>query len=347
VIAVLTGSYTPDTGGDGVGLALLRFDPRTGALEAEPHQVPAGGASFLAAHPRLDVVYCTNESESGGVSAFRFDGTRPPVPLGAPLTSGGVNPCHLSVHPDGRWLLTANYGSPSAAGCVAVHRLDDQGRPVELTDAVEHQGSGPVPGRQDGSHAHQVILDPAGRFVLATDLGADTVFAYRLDPDTGTLDRAAASPLRPGSGPRHLAFAPSGDIVWSTDELSSTVTGHRYDAATGTLSEGVYVAATSSVETNLPGGIVVSPDGRFVWVTNRGADTVAAFRTDGLELHPIGEYDSGGDWPRGLSWAAGHLLVANQYGGTITALRIRDDGGLDPAGPPLPIPSVVCVLPVE
>ncbi len=339
MITVLTGSYTPDTGGEGVGVATVRFDPETGGSALDPGvpEVPVSGASFLAAHPELDVVYSTMETDPGAVTA---------VGVGEPLPSGGVNPCYLTVHPGGQWLLTANYGSDSEPGSVAVHRLDERGRLAELTDVIEHVGSGPVAGRQDGSHAHQIVVDPGGRFVLATDLGSDTVFTYRLGP--GTLERVGESVLRAGSGPRHLAFAPSGDLVWSSDELSSTLTAHRYDAATGTLSELTYVETTATHDTpNLPGGIIASPDGRFVWVTNRGADTVAAFRVDGGEPKPIGEFPSGGHWPRGLTLVAGHLLVANQYSGTLAALRILDDGTLEAAGPPLQVPSVVCALPVR
>ncbi|WP_460072634.1 lactonase family protein [Streptomyces sp. YKOK-I1] len=346
-VHVLTGSYTPDTGGSGVGLALLRLDPSSGALTEQPRlsPLPVSGASFLAAHPSRDLVYSTTEQETGAVSAVAVHRGRAPARLGPAVGTGGANPCHLTVHRDGNWLLTANYGSDTAPGSVAVHRLDADGSVGELTDVVVHEGSGPVTGRQDGSHAHQVLLDPAGRFVLATDLGADKVFVYRLDTAAGTLDQVAVNTMRAGSGPRHLAFAPGGDLVWSADELSSTVTCHRYDTATGTLTELSTTPATTARDlANLPGGIIASACGRFVWVTNRGADTVAAFRVTGSALQPIGEVPSAGAWPRGLAMAGGHLLVANQHGGTLVALRVLDTGALEQAGPAVVTPSVVCAL---
>ncbi|GKQ39130.1 lactonase family protein [Streptomyces sp. A012304] len=347
-VLVLTGSHTPDSGGDGAGIAALRLAPGTGHLtyDTSVPPVPVSGASFLAAHPSLDVVYSTNETEPGTVSALVQHGDGHLSTLGDPLSSGGTNPCHLTVHPDGGWLLTANYGSDTAPGSVAAHRLGTDGRLLEPTDVVVHEGSGPVTGRQEGSHAHQVLVDPAGRFVLATDLGADAVFTYRLDTRTGALERFAVSRLRAGSGPRHLVFAPGGELVFSADELSSTVTCHRYDAGTGTLTALSSVPATALRDVaNQPGGIVASPCGRFVWVTNRGADTVAAFRvTDTAALEPIGETSAGGTWPRSLAYAAGHLLVANQHSGTLAALRVLDDGSLRPAGPALSVPSVVCTL---
>ena len=345
-VLVHTGSYTPDTGGEGTGLAALRFDPDTGALtvDATLPEVPVSGPSFLVAHPSGRVVYSTNESESGTVSAFARQPDGALVPVGSPLPSGGTNPCHLSVHPDGDWLLTANYGNDTAPGTVAVHRLDADGIPVELTDVVVHRGSGPVAGRQDGSHAHQIVTDPSGRHVLAVDLGTDTVFSYRLDITSGTLEQVVANRLRAGSGPRHLAFAPGRDLAWIADELSSSVTGLRYDPAAGTLTEVSSVPATTADTHNQPGGIVASPCGRFVWMTNRGADTVAAFRVEGDTLEPIGETPSGGSWPRGLALTAGHLLVANQYSGTLAALRVLDDGTLEQPAPAAAVPSVICTL---
>ncbi|MFF7789931.1 beta-propeller fold lactonase family protein [Streptomyces sp. NPDC007991] len=345
---VLAGSYTPDSGGDGTGVAALRLDPATGGLSYDGGvpPVPVSGASFLAGHPVLDAVYSTNETGPGTVSAvtrLRPDGVL--TPLGAPVDSGGANPCHLTVHPDGGWLLTANYGSDTVRGSVGVVRLDADGRPVELTDVAVHEGAGPVAGRQESSHAHQVLVDPAGRYVLATDLGADAVFTYRLDTRTGRLEQTAVSHLRAGSGPRHLAFSPDGELVFSADELSSTLTCHRYDAAQGTLTAVATVPATAARDVvNQPGGIVVSPCGRFVWLTNRGADTVAGFRVTGTAPEPIGETASGGTWPRGLTYAAGHLLVANQHSGTLAALRVLGSGALEQAAPATRAPSVVCAL---
>ncbi|MEU9173903.1 lactonase family protein [Streptomyces sp. NPDC048420] len=343
-LTVLTGSYTQDSGGNGPGIAALRLDPTTGHLsydEVEP--LPVSGASFLAAHPSLGVVYSTNEAETGTVSAVIRDGGL--SPLGDPMSSGGANPCHLTVHPDGEWLLTANYGSDTAPGTVAVHRLGADGRVLEPTDLVVHQGSGPVAGRQEGSHAHQVLVDPAGRFVLATDLGADAVLTYRLDTRTGTLERVAVNPMAAGSGPRHLAFSSDSDLVFSADELSSTVTCHRYDAGTGTLTALSSVPATTAEGVdNQPAGIVASPCGRFVWVTNRGADTVAAFRRAGNTLEPLGEVPAGGTWPRGLALVDGHLLVANQHSGSLAVLRVLDDGTPTQSHPPVSAPSVVCAL---
>ena len=328
-------------------MTALRLTPGDGAVSVVD-AVAASGASYLAAHPTLPVVYTTHESTAGAVSAFGLREGAAPVPLGAPLTSGGANPCHLTVHPGGDYLLTANYGTDTLPGTVAVHRLDADGRLVDLTDVVEHKGSGPVAGRQEGTHAHQVVVDPAGRYVLATDLGADTVFAYELDTDAGKLKLVSASQLRPGSGPRHLAFTPSGDLVLSADELSSTVTCHRYDAETGTLHELSRVPATAVADIpNQPGGIATSDCGRYVWVTNRGADTVAAFRITGAELAPLGEVPSGGSRPRGLTAAPGCLLVANQHSGTVAVLGVSGDGSLVEAGVAVvAVASVVCALAV-
>ncbi|QMU69117.1 lactonase family protein [Streptacidiphilus sp. P02-A3a] len=343
---VHTGSYTPDTGGEGIGLAALRLDPASGVLTDDTGlpDVPVSGPSFLVAHPSGNVVYSTNEAEAGAVSAFARRRNGALEPLSPPLASGGANPCHLAVHPEGRWLLTANYGTDTAPGTVAVHRLDDDGRPVELVDVVVHEGSGPVAGRQAGSHAHQVVVDPSGRFVLAVDLGADTVFGYRLDSVTGTLTQVVANQLRTGSGPRHLAFSPEGNQVWITDELSSRVTGLRYDSRTATLTETSSIRATARQGHNQPGAVIASPCGRYVWVSNRGADTVAAFRVCDASLQLIAETPSGGRWPRGLELVDGRLLVANERSGTVAVLRVLDGGALENATTVVTVPSVVCTL---
>jgi 6-phosphogluconolactonase (cycloisomerase 2 family) len=341
---VHTGSYTSDTGGEGHGLDTLWLDPSTGLLTADTGlpSVPTRGPSFLAAHPGGRVVYSTNEREDGEVSAFavRDDGSL--FALGDPVSSGGSLPCHLTVHPGGRWLLTANYGS----GDIAVHRLADDGSVVELTDLRAHQGRGPAADRQEGPHAHQVVVDPAGRHVLAVDLGADTVFCSTLDEATGKLSLVTVNRLRPGTGPRHLAFSPTGETVWIAGELDATVTGYSYDPETGRLTEAGSTPSTSAVAgTCQPGGIIASPCGRYVWVTNRGPNTVTAFTVDGTKLHPSAEVPSGGDWPRALSLVAGHLLVSNQLSGTVAAFRVLTaTGGLEQCGPAVSVPSVVCTL---
>jgi 6-phosphogluconolactonase (cycloisomerase 2 family) len=340
---VHTGSYTSDTGGEGLGLDTLWLDPSTGLLSAVTGlpAVATSGPSFLAAHPGGRVVYSTNEREDGEVSAFavRDDGSL--SPLGDPVSSGGSHPCHLTVHPSGRWLLTANYGS----GDIAVHRLADDGSVVELTDLVAHEGTGPVADRQEGPHAHQVVVDPAGRYVLAVDLGADAVFCSTLDGKTGKLTLATVNRLRPGTGPRHLAFSPTGETVWITGELDAMVTGFSYDPETGRLTETGGTPATAAEGTSQPAGIIASPCGRYVWVTNRGPNTVTAFTVDGARLHPAAEVPSGGDWPRGLSLVAGHLLVSNQKSGTVASFRVLTaTGGLEQCGPAVSVPSVVCTL---
>ncbi|MGW3957072.1 lactonase family protein [Streptomyces sp. NPDC004752] len=343
---VLAGSLPPGADGASSGLTALQFAPATGRLTQHRHSpVPRFRAtSFLAAHPSLDVVYATHPVGPGTISAISRQREGALRPLGGPVKSGGANPCHLSVHPNGRWLLTAHYGNGTVPGSVTVHRLDEAGFIRTPADVAWHEGRGPVTERQENSHAHQIVVDPTGRFVLATDLGADTVFAYRLDSRTGCLQQAAVSRLRPGTGPRHLAFGPHEDLVVTADELSSTVTSHRYDARTGTLTPGSAVPASTRAVPNQPGGIAVSPCGRYVWVSNRGADTVAAFRVVGHALRPISEVSCGGSWPRALTLAGDHLLVTNQLSGTVAALRVRRSGALEEPGSSVSVASAACSL---
>ncbi|MFE2500035.1 lactonase family protein [Streptomyces scopuliridis] len=345
-LTVLAGSLPSEADGASSGLTALQFAPTTGQL-TQHHHIPAPrfrATSFLAAHPSLDVVYATHPVDPGTISAVTQQREGALRPLGGPVRSGGVNPCHLSVHPNGRWLLTAHYGNGTVPGSVAVHRLDEAGFVRALADVAWHEGRGPVAERQENSHAHQIVVDPPGRFVLATDLGSDSVFAYRLDSRTGHLQQAAVSKLLPGTGPRHLVFSPHEELVFTVDELSSTVTSHRYDGRTGTLTPRSAVPSSTRAVPNQPGAIAVSPCGRYVWVSNRGADTVAAFRVVGHALRPISEVSCGGSWPRALTLAGNHLIVTNQLSGTVAALRVRSSGALEEPRSSASVASAVCSL---
>ncbi|CAM5581016.1 6-phosphogluconolactonase [Streptomyces alboniger] len=195
------GTYTSQEGG-GRGIGLATYDDTTGRVTGTGTISGVPDPSYLALHPSGRTLYAVDEREKGGVTAVALSADGGHEVLGTRGT-GGAAPCHLSVHPSGRWLLSANYGS----GSVAVHPIDASGALGERTDLVEHTAPPPGPG-QDGPHAHQVRTSPDGRHVLAVDLGTDTVYTYRLDTGAGTLRQVSYARLRPGAGPRQLAFRP-------------------------------------------------------------------------------------------------------------------------------------------
>ncbi|MGW7054973.1 lactonase family protein [Streptomyces sp. NPDC054887] len=342
------GTYTTQPGG-GSGIGLAAYRPRGGRLVSTGVLAGPQNPSYLALAPDRRTLYAVDERAEGAVTAVRV-GEGPPEVLGPARATGGADPCHLSVHPGGRWLLTANY----TGGSVSVHPVGRGGGLGEATDVVRHTGSGPDPDRQQGPHAHMVVTDPGGRYVVAVDLGTDTLHTYRLDARTGTLREHARAATRPGAGPRHLAFHPSGRYAYVVNELDSTVVVCGYDARDGVLTPGTpRPTAPPGARTgrNYPAGVVVSPDGRFVYVSNRGHDSIAVFAAEcgGAALRPVSVTPSGGSYPRHIALdPSGRLLfAAHQKSGTVTVFRPDPrTGRLTPAGPPLAAPVPVCVLPV-
>jgi 6-phosphogluconolactonase (cycloisomerase 2 family) len=310
----------------------------TGRLSATGEVAVTPSPSFLAWHPFLPVLYCVNELPEGTVSAWAVESGGVLRALGGQAT-GGAYPCHLAVTPDGRHLLSANYMS----GSVSVHRLESGGAVGERTDLRTHDGAGPDPDRQTGPHAHMVSPDPDGDGLFVVDLGADTVFRYVLDPDTGRLSGGPGVVVRPGSGPRHLARHPDGRRAFLVGELDATVTGYRLDPQSGELVEYDRVPASGSGGAQ-PSEIRVGRDGRRLYVANRGVDTVAIFDLDGSGITRLGEVSTGGEWPRHLTVIGDHLYVANERSHTVMTFRLGEDGLVDGSGDLFGLLSPTCVL---
>jgi 6-phosphogluconolactonase len=351
-LTVYVGTYTD---GGSRGIYRVGLDPGSGAWSEPVLAGASDNPSFLALNPDGRTLYAVNEvgsfggARTGAVSAFAVDSSTGMLsPLGQ-QASGGADPCHLTVDGRGRNVLVANYGG----GSVAVLPVGPDGRLLPASAVRQQEGSGPDRARQEGPHAHAIVLDGAERFALAADLGADRIFVYRFDPARGSLEPADAPPVRlePGSGPRHLAWHPSGRWVYVINELSSTVTAFRYDPDRGAL-------ASFQALTTLPGGysgknkaaeVVVSPDGRFLYCSNRGDDSIAVFRIDPTSgaLASAGHVPSGGRTPRNFAIdpSGRWLLAANQDSDSVVAFRLDPvTGRPEPAGRPVRISKPVCVL---
>ncbi|MET7462313.1 beta-propeller fold lactonase family protein [Nonomuraea sp. NPDC005501] len=274
--------------------------------------------SFLAAHPDLPVLYAVGELEQGWLTAFRAEDGLSPL---AERPSEGRFPCHVAVHPSGTLLAVANYGD----GTLSLHRLDERGAFTGAAVALRHEGSGPVADRQEGPHAHQAVFHEDVLHV--SDLGTDEIRRY-------TLDGEPLEPLRlpPGTGPRHMTFA--GSRLYVVGELDGVVTaidgGSR---VTG--------AASRAAAGNQPSHLEVAGD--FVYVANRGPDTVSVLRAD--DLTPVTEVPSGGAWPRHFAIDGDRMYVANQHSGGVTVFAL-EDGVPVPTGEAYEVESPGCVLPV-
>jgi len=336
---VFVGCYTGESGGEGEGIALLRRDPGTGDLIRIGLAARTPSPSFLAQHPTLPVLYAVNELTTGTVSAFTVaeDASLTEV---AVRSTGGAHPCHLAVTADARHLLVANYSS----GSVSVHPLDPAGVPGERSDLLDLDGTGPVVERQEGPHAHMVAPDPNGPGVLVTDLGSDRVWHTRLDPHAGRL--TVLPPLvvaAPGTGPRHLLRSVAGALLL-VGELAGELSWWR-PAADGSLRQAGTVTLSATTVPNLPSEITAGRDGRFVYVGNRGPDTVSAFAWDGETATLVAEVPTGGAWPRHIALLSEHLYVANERSHTVTIFRIDPDTGVPtPQGDPIAEPSPTCLL---
>ncbi|MGP4000088.1 lactonase family protein [Streptomyces sp. 8N706] len=336
------GAYTSGSGGGGLGLAT--YDPETGRIASSGELTGLANPSFLALSPSGKALYAVNEQERGGVTAMAIDDNGRPRVLGTRDT-GGSGPCHLSVHPSGRYVLSAHYGS----GSVAVHPIEKNGALGERTDLVRHSRPGPGPG-QDGPHAHQVLTSPDGGHVLAVDLGNDTIYTYRLDPAAGTLEQTAYATLPPGTGPRHLTFHPSGGFAYLANELDNTVVVCRYDRRTGRLSPGTPQPTGTGEVRNYPAQLLVTPDGAHAYLANRGHDSITRYAVEdaGARLRLLDTVPVRGESPRHIAFSPSgrRLFAANQTSGSVTVFSVNGGSGrLKPLGRPFAAPAAACVLP--
>ncbi|MGW1979485.1 lactonase family protein [Streptomyces sp. NPDC001889] len=336
------GSFT-STGGRGVIAADV--DGETGALTETGVSDAVADPSYLALATVAgdQVLYAVSETSEGAVGAFDLRG-RAPRPIGARVPVCGASPTHLAVH--GGHLLTANYGS----GSVTVLPIGPAGEPAAASGVLQHEGDGPDPDRQRGPHAHQVLPDPSGRWVLAVDLGTDSVHISALDTATGELTRHGETPLRPGTGPRHLAFHPAGTHAYVLNELVPTLTVCRWDAGAGVLEPvgEVPVLPDGTEGPAYPSEVVVAPDGRRLWAANRGHDSIAVLSLDGSgeRAELITTVPCGGRWPRDLTLdpSGRRLYAANERSGDVTWFDLDPETGVPRRAGSLDAPAASCVV---
>ncbi|MFG2307970.1 lactonase family protein [Streptomyces sp. NPDC048566] len=333
------GSFTA-AGGRGVLTAAVDRD--TGALTVLGAVDGVPDPSYLAVSPDRDLLYAVSETAQGAVAAYRLNAAEPEL-VGPPTRIGGSGPTHLTVF--GGHVLTANYDS----GSVSVLPVTPGGGLAGAASCVlRHQGSGPFTPRQQTPHAHQVQPDPTGRWAVSVDLGTDSVRVCALDGGTLTVHRETA--LRPGSGPRHLAFHPGGGHAYVLNELAPTVTVCRWDAAEGSLRPVAETAVLPGAPDGdaFPSGIAVSPDGRFVWAATRGQDVVSVLTADasGKSLRLVATVPCGGVWPRALTLdpSGRFLYAANERSGDVTWFVVDPDTGVPRRGGSVPAPAASCVV---
>ncbi|HEV7857653.1 MAG TPA: lactonase family protein [Pyrinomonadaceae bacterium] len=346
------GTYT--TGKKSEGIYLYRLNMISGALSYVRTAKGVVDPSFLAVDRSRRFLYAVNEvTEFGGkpggaVSAFSIEQGDGNLTFLNQQPSLGGAPCHLILDQTGRFLLVANY----VGGNVSVLPIERDGRLGAPTELVQHQGHSVKP-EQEGPHAHCVTQDHAGRYVLVTDLGLDKIMVYKFDAKKGKL-RPNAEPsatLKTGAGPRHLSFHPGGKFAYVINELDSTITAFAYRQATGTLGE-VQIVSTLPKDfsgKNSCAEIAVAPDGKFLYGSNRGHDSIVVFAIDEQtgRLAYVEHQPTQGKTPRHFTIdpTGAFLLAANQNSDTIVVFRINHGNGkLAATGKPTEVPSPVCLV---
>jgi 6-phosphogluconolactonase len=335
---------------------------KTSDLEVPQNQtlVPLGLAaevaspSFLEIDPERRFLFAVNETSdfggrsTGAVSAYSIESDTGKLRRLNQRPSMGAGPCHLVLDKGRRHILVANYGS----GSVAVLPVGTDGMLGEATDYHQHIGKSINPQRQEGPHAHCVTFDPAGKFLFVCDLGLDKVMIYRYDEERGklTANEPAFASVKPGAGPRHIAFRPDGRFAYVINELDSTITAFAYDAAVGSLRElqSVSTLPPSFDGSNTTAEIAVHPNGKFLYGSNRGHDSVSLFEIDEDEgtLTFVEVQRTGGKTPRNfeLDRDGKQLIIANQNTDTLLVCRVDEaTGRLKPSSALVDAPSPVCV----
>ncbi len=361
---LFVGTYT---GKDSKRIYAYSFDSASSQFTPLGLAAETTNPSYLAIDPSRRFLYAVNEvsnykgASSGAVSAFAIANPSDGRQIGRlsflnQVASRGADPCYIAFDKTGKFALVANY----TGGSVAVFHVQrdvqgdaqHDGEIGESSAFIQDAGSSIDKQRQEGPHAHWIETTPDNRFAIVADLGLDQLLVYRFNENTGVL--AANDPpyvkLDPGAGPRHLAFHPSGKFAYVINELQSTVTTFSYDGGTGSLKK---LGSVSTLPKGFSGNntaaeIKVHPNGKFLYASNRGNDSIAAFSIDNHTgtLTLIDFVPTRGKTPRNIEIdpTGKLLLAANQDSNNIVVFRIDPRSGkLAPTGQVLSAPAPVCL----
>jgi 6-phosphogluconolactonase len=336
--------------GEKAGIHAFGFDLEKGVLKPLKRATGVQSPFFIALSPDRRFLYSIDEfgGKENYVAAFAIEGRGGDLrPLNRQDTRGTAS-CFVEVDPTGKSVLVANYSS----GNVSSFPVKSDGSLGEAVSFFQHSGSSADPERQKGPNAHCFVVSPDGRHALAADLGIDKVMIYTLDATSAKLAPKAAQPfvqLAPGSGPRHLTFHPNGRLVYVINELANTITVFDWNAAEGTLKEKQTIATLPKDFTgkSYTADLKITPDGKHLYGTNRGHDSLASYRIAGdgtltlLAIQP-----SGGKGPQNLlitpdgRW----LLCANMPGGNVVVFEIDPaSGAITAKGDPVEVPMASCI----
>lgn len=344
---VYVGTYTGDAS---KGIYAFHFDDSSGGLSSIGLVAETPSPSFLTASANGRFVFAVNElatfngEPTGSVTSFAVDEATAKLTPVSVQPSGGAGPCHLALDRTGRYLAVANY----SGGNYALLPVGEGGRLQRATTVFDGRSTAPPDAKPLG---HAVGFDAANRFLVAADKGLDRVLIYRFDAATGALTPNAppSASLPQGAGPRHYAFHPKGRWLFTIDELASTITTFAWDGRAGSLTlSGNVPTKPPGVEGGTTAEIVVHPNGRWVYGSNRGHDSIAVFNIGNNGALKLVEYESTrGQTPRNfaLDPSGRFLIAANQRSNTLAVFLIdRKTGALTPVGGLTNVGSPVSVL---
>lgn len=358
-LLLFTGSYSPASE---AGVRLLAFEAgERGVLRELDGASGVANPTFVAVDAHRRRLYAIGERvnedgvKEGDVLTYAVDaanGRLTEVGRTATMAARGSvasTTCHISLDPAGDYAVVCSYHG----GQIGLVAIDGEGNASELKNTVQHEGAGTDPERQDRPHPHSAIFSPDGKRVFVSDLGLDTITGYAIDRSSDKLVKLTEVKLPPGSGPRHLAFHPDGRSAYVINEINSTVSSFQYHDATGELT---LVQTLSTLPEGFDGEntcaeIAVSPDGRTLYGSNRGHDSIALFRLDAssARLEPIGHTPTRGGHPRhfALTPDGSHLIAANRDGDNLVVFAVdAETGSLTYTGHEAKLSKPVCVKPV-
>ena len=335
------------TGGNGAkGIYRTTLNTDTGKLTEPVVAAEIGNPGFLTLNAEKTRLYSLCNIDGGSVAAFSIGEDKSLTLINTrPIGDGGA--AHLSLDKTGRVLFTAQYG----AGSVAAFPVAEDGSVAERTALIKHSGSGPDKTRQEGPHPHSVFVSPDNRFLLVPDLGIDRVVVYEINHASATLKEHGFGTAVPGGGPRHLKFSSDGTKVYVLNEMGMSLTVFDYDAKAGAMTE-IQTIDTLPKELweipNKAAEVRVHPGGKFVYASNRGHDTIAAFSVDEgsgkltfIEREPIR-----GAYPRNFNvdptgkW----LIAAGRASNTLAVFKIdQETGGLIFTTDVMNVPAPICL----
>jgi 6-phosphogluconolactonase (cycloisomerase 2 family) len=337
---VLVGAYTA---GKSEGIYRYGFNTQTGQLDATPRQViKSENPSWLTLSKDQRHLFAVNENGPGQtdvvgkVSSFAIDPKTHAVSFINQIDSKGEEPTHSNLSKDGRFLFVANYAvHPDPGGSLAVVPVGKDGRLSPVVQTATHEASKVNPERQASSHVHAAVPTPDDKYLVAMDLGADKMFVFSYDHNQAQPLKPAKTPavdLPPGSGPRHLLFSKDGKHAWLTMEMSAQVAVFDYRDGEFKRTQLVELANKEGQQNRAAGGLHTSPDGKFLYVANRGeVNELLVFSINGNgQLKEIQRRSVEGKEPREFSFdPSGHfMLIANQKSNQIVTLRVDPKTGL-------------------